>query len=94
MITKNQDRKGQLQVVSLDQLVPEDHILRKIDKYIDFSFIYDLVEEKYSPDNGRPSLDPVMLIKIPMIEYLFGINSMRQTIKDCAERLGKLGDSL
>ena len=82
MITKNQDRKGQLQVVSLDQLVPEDHILRKIDKYVDFSFIYDLVEEKYSPDNGRPSLDPVMLIKIPMIEYLFGISSMRQTIKD------------
>ena len=37
MITKNQDRKGQLQVVSLDQLVPEDHILRKIDKYVDFS---------------------------------------------------------
>ena len=82
MITKNANNKGQMQIVSLDQLVPEDHILRKIDSTVDFSFIYDLVEEKYSSDNGRPSIDPVMLIKIPIIQYMFGIKSMRQTIKD------------
>ena len=82
MITKNASSKGQMQIVSLDQLVPEDHILHKIDSTVDFSFIYDLVEEKYSSDNGRPSIDPVMLIKIPIIQYLFGIKSMRQTIKD------------
>ena len=81
MITKNASNKGQMQIVSLDQLVPEDHILRKIDSAVDFSFIYDLVEEKYSSDNGRPSIDPVMLIKIPIIQYMFGIKSMRQTIK-------------
>ena len=45
-------------------------------------FIYDLVEEKYCPDNGRPSMDPVMLIKIPFIQYLYGIKSMRQTMKE------------
>ena len=82
MITKNVSNKGQVQIVSLDQLVPEDHILRKIDRSVDFSFIYDLVEDKYSSDNGRPSIDPVMLIKIPIIQYMFGIKSMRQTIKD------------
>lgn len=82
MITKNASNKGQMQIVSLDQLVPEDHILRKIDSAVDFSFIYDLVEEKYSSDNGRPSIDPVMLIKIPIIQHMFGIKSMRQTIKD------------
>ena len=82
MISKNADKKGQVQLVSLDQLVPEDHILRKIDKYIDFSFIYELVEEKYCSDNGRPSIDPVTLIKIPVIQYMFGIKSMRQTIKE------------
>ena len=82
MITKNANSKGQVQVVSLDQLVPEDHILRKIDKTIDFSFIYDLVEEKYSSDIGRPSIDPVVLIKIAIIQYMFGIKSMRQTIKE------------
>ena len=82
MITKNASNKGQMQIVSLDQLVPDDHILRKIDSAVDFSFIYDLVEEKYSSDNGRPSIDPVMLIKIPIIQYMFGIKSMCQTIKD------------
>lgn len=46
MLTKNgtDDKKTQIQLISLDQLVPEDHLLRKIDKYIDFDFIYDLVE--------------------------------------------------
>jgi len=43
MITKNTSNKEQIQMVSLEQLVPKDHILRKIDDTIDFSFIYDLV---------------------------------------------------
>ena len=57
-----------------------------IDKAIDWNFIYKLVEDKYCADNGRPSMDPVMLIKIPFIQYLYGIKSMRQTIKDIAYR--------
>ena len=69
-------------MISLDQLVPEDHLLRKIDKYVDFDFIYDLVEDKYSTETGRPSIDPVTLIKIPIIQYMFGISSMRQTIRE------------
>ncbi len=63
-------------MVSMSELVPKDHILRLIDKAIDWSFIYDLVEDKYSKDKGRPSLDPVTLIKMPFIQYLFGIKSM------------------
>ena len=69
-------------MVSIDQLVPEEHLLRKIDKYIDFTFIYDLVEDRYSTETGRPSIDPVTLIKIPIIQYMYGIKSMRQTIKE------------
>lgn len=83
MLSKNDSKKlNQVQMVSLEQLVPPEHLLRKIDAAIDFNFIYDLVEEKYSLDNGRPSIDPVMLIKIPVIQYMFGINSMRQTMKE------------
>lgn len=67
---------------TLDQLVPEDHFLRKIEAVINFNFFYDLVEDTYSCDNGRPSLDPVMLIKIPLIQCFYGIRSMRQTIKE------------
>ncbi|SEP82976.1 Transposase [Lachnospiraceae bacterium NE2001] len=83
MMTQNTDKKReQIQMFCMDDLVPQDHLLRLIDKAIDWSFIYDLVEEKYCSDNGRPSIDPVVLIKIPFIQYLFGIRSMRQTIKE------------
>lgn len=83
MMTQNTDKKrDQIQMFCMDDLVPEDHLLRLIDKAIDWSFIYDLVEDKYSSDNGRPSMDPVMLIKIPFIQYLYGIRSMRQTVKE------------
>ena len=83
MMTKNADKKReQMLMFCMDDMVPQDHMLRLIDKAIDWSFIYELVEEKYCPDNGRPSMDPVMLIKIPLIQYLYVIRSMRQTIKE------------
>jgi len=41
-----------------------------------------LVEDKYSQTTGRPSIDPVSLIKIPLIQYLYGIPRMRKTIKE------------
>lgn len=83
MMTQNADKKReQLQVFCMDDMVPQDHLLRIIDKAIDWNFIYDLVVDKYCSDNGRPSMDPVMLIKIPFIQYLYGIKSMRQTVKE------------
>ena len=83
MMTQNANKKReQMQMFCMDDLVPQDHLLRLIDRAIDWSFIYDLVEERYCPDNGRPSVDPVVLIKIPLIQYLYGIKSMRQTIKE------------
>jgi transposase len=83
MMTQNADKKReQMQMFSMDDMVPENHLLRIIDRAIDWNFIYGLVEEKYSKDTGRPSMDPVMLIKIPFIQYLYGIKSMRQTIKE------------
>ena len=83
MITEqNEKARKQIEFVCTDDLVPQDHLLRIIDKAIDWSFIYDLVEDKYCLDNGRPSMDPVMLIKIPFIQYLYGIKSMRQTCRE------------
>lgn len=83
MMTQNADKKReQIQMFCMDDMVPQNHLLRTIDKAIDWNFIYDLVEDKYSSDFGRPSMDPVMLIKIPFIQYLYGIKSMRQTIKE------------
>ena len=82
MTQDNERIRTQIQLVCIDDLVPKEHLLRTIDKAIDWSFIYDLVKDTYSADTGRPSIDPVTLIKIPFIQYLYGIKSMRQTIKD------------
>ena len=83
MLHKNiKSKTDQAQIISVEELVPREHILRKINKYIDFDFIYNLVEDKYCLDNGRPSIDPVVLMKIVFIQYLFNIRSIRQTIKE------------
>ena len=83
MMTRNADMKReQIQKFCMDDMVPQDHLLRIIDKAINWNFIYDLVEDRYSSNFGRPSMDPVMLIKIPFIQYLYGIKSMRQTMKE------------
>jgi len=82
MLSKKKNNRHHLELVALDEVVPADHLVRKIENVIDFDFIYKLVEDKYSKDNGRPSIDPVVLIKMVFIQYLFGIRSMRQTIKE------------
>ncbi len=70
-------------MVCIEDLVPQDHLLRKVENAIDFSFIYDEVKDLYSADNGRPSIDPVCLVKLCIINYLYGYNSMRRTIREC-----------
>lgn len=83
MMTQNADKnRNQIHFFCMDDIVPKDHLLRLIERAINWSFIYELVEEKYSPYHGRPSIDPVVLIKIPLIQYLYGIKSMRRTIKE------------
>jgi len=70
------------ELVSINELVPADHLVRQLDRYIDFTFIYDVVEPFYCQDNGRPPIDPVMLFKMVFIGYMFGIRSERQLEKD------------
>ena len=61
----------------LENYVPDDHLLRLIDKHIDFSFIIEKVKHLYS-HTGRPSIDPVVLVKMLLIGYLYDIKSERQ----------------
>ncbi|WP_239701678.1 transposase, partial [Mammaliicoccus sp. D-M17] len=82
MLNKSTDKRDQYEMISVSELVPKNHLLRKVDKVLDLNFVYDLVEDKYCLDNGRPSIDPVILVKILLIQRLFGIKSMRQTIKE------------
>ena len=69
------------EIVSLNELVPKFHLLRKIDRAIDWTKIYPIVESKYSKI-GRPSVDPVVLVKMVMLQHLYGIRSLRQTVAE------------
>ncbi len=82
MLEKPKNKRNHMQVVDLEMLVPQDHLLRKIDKLMDFDRIYGFVEHLYSADKGRPAVDPVVLFKIVFIQHLFGIRSLRQTVAE------------
>ena len=71
-----------LEMVTLEELVPSDHLLRKIDAVIDFSFIHRLAAPLYCADNGRPPLDPTLMFKALFLGYLFGVRSERQLVRE------------
>lgn len=81
MISINKNIQSEILMTTMEEIVPEDSIFRKVDKYIDFTFIYDEVKDLYCDNNGRPSIDPVVLFKLVFIQALDGIKSMRQTCK-------------
>ena len=81
MISINKNIQSEILMTTMEELVPEDSLFRKVDKYIDFTFIYEEVKDLYCSDNGRPSIDPVVLFKLVFIQALDGLKSMRQTCK-------------
>lgn len=82
MLREPSPQQYQFETISLDELVPEDHLVRKIDAAIDFEFIRDAVAHLYCPNNGRPAIDPVRLIKMMLLGYLFGVPSERRLVKE------------
>ena len=82
MLKKEQKQRQCVEMLCTGMVVPKNHLLRKIDAAVNFDRIYEMVEPLYCKDNGRPSIDPVMLFKLVLIEHLYGIRSLRQTVKD------------
>ena len=79
MFNKIENIQSEIILYSLEDLVPQESIYRKIDKYIDFTFIYDKVKDLYCQNNGRNCVDPVVLFKLVFIQTIDGIKSMRKT---------------
>lgn len=82
MIKRTDVVQNTMEFVCIEDLVPADHILRKVSRHIDFSFVRERMEPLYCLDNGRPAIDPVILFKMLFIGYFFGIRSERQLVKD------------
>jgi transposase len=73
--------------VRMEEIVPEDHLLRLVDKHIEFSFIRNKVKQLYS-HTGRPSIDPEVLIRMLLIGYLYGITSERRLCEEIKMHIG------
>lgn len=69
-------------MISIEELVPDDHFLRAIEATIEFDFIEEKLRPYYCEDNGRPSIHPITLFKMMFIGYFYGIRSERQLEKE------------
>src|SRR5688572_15540342 len=72
--------------VTLEELVPQDHFYRHLDRSLDLSFVRPLVAEYYAA-GGRPSIDPVVFFKLQLVMFFEGIRSERQLLVHAADRL-------
>jgi transposase len=74
---------------SLEERVAEDHLLRRVAQAIDLSFVRRLTERVYS-HTGQPSIDPVVIFKMALLSYLYGITSERRLIEEIRLNLAYL----
>src|SRR2546426_10676857 len=72
--------------VSLEELVPQDHFYRHLERTLDLLFVREFVQETYS-GSGRPSIDPVVFFKLQLVMFFEGIRSERLLMKHAADRL-------
>jgi len=88
MFLENTTRQQKIETVMIENLVPYDHLLRKIDKYIDFSFINEICRPYYCADNGRPAIEPEILFKMLFLGYLYGIRSEIRLVQEVQMNIG------
>ena len=86
MMTRQKYRNDCIILKTINDIVPKEHLVRKLDAAIDLKFIEDEVESLYSAF-GKPSIPPLVLFKLLIINYMFGINSMRKTCEECEVNL-------
>ena len=92
----SKDARRDVVLTDIDALVPKDHLLRKIEKVMDYGWIYERLDPYYKHE-GRPPVDPVVIIKIVLLQHLYGIVSLRETwrrVKDSIAFRWFLGYSL
>ena len=67
--------------LDIDSMIPQNHLLRRIKNCVNFDFIYEKVAPYYS-HTGRKSIDPVVMIKMLLVGYLYGIKSERRLVEE------------
>lgn len=82
MLEREKKNREALEFINTEMYVPQDHLLRKIDAAVEFSHIYNFVADLYSPDKSRPSIGPVMLFKMVLVQHLYDLPSLRRTAEE------------
>src|SRR5258708_6439391 len=77
----NHDQEQLFYSFCLEEVVPDDHLVRKIAAVLDLSWVHAELAPHY-PDNGRPSIDPQLMIRMLIIGYVFAIRSERALCRD------------
>src|SRR6516162_11236114 len=72
--------------VSLEELVPQDHFYRHLDRTLNLLFVREFVQETYA-GGGRPSIDPVVFFKLQLVMFFEGLRSERQLMRVVEDRL-------
>ena len=67
-----------MHMVTIEDLMPQQHFLRKLEATLDLSFVYEETARLYSRKFGRPPIDPVVIVKYLLVGFLYGIPSERQ----------------
>ncbi len=67
-----------IHMVTIEDLMPQQHFLRKLEAALDLSFVYEETAQLYSRKLGRPPIDPVIIVKYLLVGFLYGIPSERQ----------------
>src|SRR3954470_7829076 len=71
---------------SLDDLVPQDHFYRHLERTLDLRFVRELVRDRYAP-GGRPSLDPVVYFKLQLVMFFEGLRSEQKLLETASLHL-------
>jgi len=79
---KTLEERVQVMMMCLEELVPKDHLVRKMDRLLVLGFVYEILEDTNCEDNGRPSIDHIVILKLALIKNMFGIRSVRRTLEE------------
>ncbi len=82
MQTKRERIQSEMMLLPpLDSFIPQDHFLRRLNKVLDLSFIHEAVRDRYCQDNGRPSIDPEVVIRLFLLQAIEGIGQVRELMR-------------
>ena len=87
MLGKKDRNEKMFYYVKIDDLIPEDHLLKLVHRYVDLGFVRKKMKHLYS-HTGRPSIDPEVLLRMLLVGYLYGITSERRLCEEVKMHLG------